>query len=84
MSAGQSRSAEEKLRDSRELESLRQKEQAEKRSRTFQRGTRCGRMNGLRSAAVGNTCGLTKHKHVRNVNKVVQYKILFQIESIKL
>lgn len=41
VSAGQSRSAEEKLRDSQELESLRQKEHAAKRSRTFQRGTRC-------------------------------------------
>lgn len=40
VSAGQSRSAEEKLRDSQELESLRQKEHAAKRSRTFQRGTR--------------------------------------------
>lgn len=39
-SAGQARSAQEKLRDSQELESLRQKEQAEKRTRTFQRGTR--------------------------------------------
>lgn len=40
VSAGQSRSAEEKLRDSQELESLRQKEHAAKRSRTFQRGAR--------------------------------------------
>lgn len=40
MSAGHARSTEEKQRDSEELESLRQKEHAEKRSRTFQRGTR--------------------------------------------
>lgn len=40
MSAGQARSAEEKLKDSEELEALRQREQAEKRSRTVQRGTR--------------------------------------------
>lgn len=40
VSAGQARSAEEKHRDSQELEALRQREQAEKRSRTLQRGTR--------------------------------------------
>lgn len=40
VSAGQARSAEEKNRDGLELEALRQKEHAAKRSRTFQRGTR--------------------------------------------
>ena len=40
VSAGQARSAQEKQRDAQELEALRQKEQAEKRSRTLQRGTR--------------------------------------------
>lgn len=40
MSAGQARSAEEKHRDCQELEALRQKEHAAKRSRTLQRGTR--------------------------------------------
>ena len=40
VSAGHARSAEEKSRDLTELEMLRQKEQAEKRSRTLQRGTR--------------------------------------------
>ncbi|XP_074536589.1 protein timeless homolog [Halichoeres trimaculatus] len=46
VSAGQARSAEEKHRDSQELEALRQREQAEKRSRTFQRGTRHSRFGG--------------------------------------
>ncbi|XP_070701578.1 protein timeless homolog [Pempheris klunzingeri] len=44
--AGQARSAEEKLRDSQELEALRQKEHAAKRSRTLQRGTRHSRFGG--------------------------------------
>ncbi|KAM9361460.1 protein timeless homolog [Symphorus nematophorus] len=46
VSAGQARSAEEKQRDSQELEALRQREQAAKRSRTFQRGTRHSRFGG--------------------------------------
>uniref|UniRef100_A0A8C4EHD2 Timeless circadian clock n=1 Tax=Dicentrarchus labrax TaxID=13489 RepID=A0A8C4EHD2_DICLA len=46
VSAGQARSAEEKQRDSQELEALRQKEHAAKRSRTFQRGTRHSRFGG--------------------------------------
>uniref|UniRef100_A0A7N6AA24 Timeless circadian clock n=1 Tax=Anabas testudineus TaxID=64144 RepID=A0A7N6AA24_ANATE len=46
VSAGHARSTEEKQRDSEELESLRQKEHAEKRSRTFQRGTRHSRFGG--------------------------------------
>lgn len=40
VSAGQTRSAQQKQRDAEELEALRQKEQAAKRSRTLQRGTR--------------------------------------------
>ncbi|KAM7422367.1 hypothetical protein PAMA_010430 [Pampus argenteus] len=46
VSAGQARSAEEQQRDSQELETLRQKEHAEKRSRTLQRGTRHSRFGG--------------------------------------
>ncbi|XP_038553414.1 protein timeless homolog [Micropterus salmoides] len=46
VSAGHARSAEEKQRDSQELEALRQKEHAEKRSRTLQRGTRHSRFGG--------------------------------------
>uniref|UniRef100_A0A6Q2XGH4 Timeless circadian clock n=1 Tax=Esox lucius TaxID=8010 RepID=A0A6Q2XGH4_ESOLU len=46
VSAGQTRSAQEKQRDAQELEVLRQKEQAEKRSRTLQRGTRHSRFGG--------------------------------------
>ncbi|XP_032405525.1 protein timeless homolog [Xiphophorus hellerii] len=46
VSAGHARSAEEKQRDAQELEALRQKEQAEKRSRTLQRGTRHSRFGG--------------------------------------
>ncbi|XP_029007427.1 protein timeless homolog [Betta splendens] len=46
VSAGHARSTEEKQRDSQELEALRQKEHAEKRSRTFQRGTRHSRFGG--------------------------------------
>lgn len=46
VSAGQARSAQEKQRDAQELEVLRQKEQAEKRSRVLQRGTRHSRFGG--------------------------------------
>ncbi|CAL8339436.1 unnamed protein product [Merluccius merluccius] len=46
VSAGHTRSAQEKNRDLLELEVLRQKEQAEKRSRTLQRGTRHSRFGG--------------------------------------
>uniref|UniRef100_A0A4W6F1J4 Timeless circadian clock n=1 Tax=Lates calcarifer TaxID=8187 RepID=A0A4W6F1J4_LATCA len=46
VSAGHARSVEEKLRDSQELEALRQREQAAKRSRTLQRGTRHSRFGG--------------------------------------
>ncbi|KAM4612600.1 protein timeless homolog [Polymixia lowei] len=46
VSAGQARSAQEKQRDAQELEALRQKEHAAKRSRTLQRGTRHSRFGG--------------------------------------
>ncbi|XP_062255221.1 protein timeless homolog isoform X1 [Platichthys flesus] len=46
VSAGHARSTEEKQRDVQELEVLRQKELAEKRSRTLQRGTRHSRFGG--------------------------------------
>ncbi|KAL0978263.1 hypothetical protein UPYG_G00168150 [Umbra pygmaea] len=46
VSAGQARSTQEKQKDAQELEALRQKEQAEKRSRTLQRGTRHSRFGG--------------------------------------
>ncbi|KAM9408632.1 protein timeless homolog [Pholidichthys leucotaenia] len=46
VSAGHARSAEEKQRDSQELEALRQKEHAEKHSRILQRGTRHTRFGG--------------------------------------
>uniref|UniRef100_A0A671YG73 Timeless circadian clock n=1 Tax=Sparus aurata TaxID=8175 RepID=A0A671YG73_SPAAU len=46
VSAGHARSAEEKQKDSQELEALREKEHAAKRSRTFQRGTRHSRFGG--------------------------------------
>uniref|UniRef100_A0A3Q2U6V8 Timeless circadian clock n=1 Tax=Fundulus heteroclitus TaxID=8078 RepID=A0A3Q2U6V8_FUNHE len=46
VSAGHARSAEEKQRDSQELEALRRKEHAEKRSRTLQRGMRHSRFGG--------------------------------------
>uniref|UniRef100_A0A3Q2C843 Timeless circadian clock n=1 Tax=Cyprinodon variegatus TaxID=28743 RepID=A0A3Q2C843_CYPVA len=46
VSAGHARSAEEKQRDSQELEALRQREHAEKRSRTLQRGMRHSRFGG--------------------------------------
>ncbi|XP_075967143.1 protein timeless homolog [Anarhichas minor] len=46
VSAGQARSSEEKHRDSQELEALRQKEHAAKRSRTLQRGSRHSRFGG--------------------------------------
>ncbi|CAG5982174.1 unnamed protein product, partial [Menidia menidia] len=46
VSAGHARSAQEKQRDSQELEALRQKEHAEKRSRILQRGNRHSRFGG--------------------------------------
>uniref|UniRef100_A0A3Q3VI65 Timeless circadian clock n=1 Tax=Mola mola TaxID=94237 RepID=A0A3Q3VI65_MOLML len=46
VSAGQARSAEQKQKDSQELEALRQRELSAKRSRTFQRGTRHSRFGG--------------------------------------
>lgn len=46
VSAGQMRSAQEKQKDMQELELLRQKETAEKRSRTLMRGTRHSRFRG--------------------------------------
>ncbi|XP_072522600.1 protein timeless homolog isoform X2 [Salminus brasiliensis] len=46
VSAGHSRSAQEKQKDTNELEALRQKELAEKRSRTMQRGNRHSRFRG--------------------------------------
>ncbi|XP_062323129.1 protein timeless homolog [Osmerus eperlanus] len=46
VSAGHARSVQEKQNDAQELELLRQKEQAEKRSRTLQRGTRHSRFGG--------------------------------------
>uniref|UniRef100_A0A8C6NLK7 Timeless circadian clock n=1 Tax=Nothobranchius furzeri TaxID=105023 RepID=A0A8C6NLK7_NOTFU len=46
VSAGHARSTEEKQRDSQELEALREKEHAEKRSRNLQRGTRHSRFGG--------------------------------------
>ncbi|KAF1391509.1 hypothetical protein PFLUV_G00042870 [Perca fluviatilis] len=46
VSAGQARTAEEKHRDTQELEALREKELAAKRSRTLQRGTRHSRFGG--------------------------------------
>lgn len=45
-SAGQTRSAQEKQKDARELEALRAKEQAEKHTRTMQRGSRHSRFRG--------------------------------------
>ncbi|KAJ8358565.1 hypothetical protein SKAU_G00150900 [Synaphobranchus kaupii] len=46
VSAGQARSTQEKQRDNQELEALRQKEQAAKRTRSLQRGTRHSRFGG--------------------------------------
>uniref|UniRef100_A0A8C9V5N2 Timeless circadian clock n=1 Tax=Scleropages formosus TaxID=113540 RepID=A0A8C9V5N2_SCLFO len=46
VSAGQARSAQEKQKDIQELEALRQKEQAERRTRTLQRGARHSRFGG--------------------------------------
>ncbi|XP_035244175.1 protein timeless homolog [Anguilla anguilla] len=46
VSAGQARSAQEKQKDHQELEALRQKELAAKRTRNFQRGTRHSRFGG--------------------------------------
>lgn len=58
VSAGHARSAEEKQRDSQELEALRQKEHAEKRSRTLQRGTRYNQAD-IQPAFVKRPCNHT-------------------------
>lgn len=65
VSAGQARSAEEKLRDSQELESLRQKENAAKRSRTFQRGTR---YNFYWKNTLRNTADIQSHGFNANLS----------------
>ncbi|XP_077430507.1 protein timeless homolog isoform X2 [Vanacampus margaritifer] len=69
VSAGHARSAEEKQRDTSELEVLRQKEQAEKRSRTLQRGTRHSRFGGSFVVkglkAIGDN-DMIYHRNVRN------------------
>ncbi|CAL8401457.1 unnamed protein product [Arctogadus glacialis] len=69
VSAGHARSAQEKSRDLTELEVLRQKEQAEKRSRTLQRGTRHSRFGGTYVVAglkaVGNE-DVVYHRGIHN------------------
>nr|XP_061814353.1 protein timeless homolog [Nerophis lumbriciformis] len=69
VSAGHARSAEEKQRDASELEALRQKEQAENRSRTLQRGSRHSRFGGSFVVkglkAIGNN-DVIYHRNVHN------------------
>uniref|UniRef100_A0A8C5FJQ4 Timeless circadian clock n=1 Tax=Gadus morhua TaxID=8049 RepID=A0A8C5FJQ4_GADMO len=69
VSAGHARSTQEKSRDLTELEVLRQKEQAEKRSRTLQRGTRHSRFGGTYVVAglkaVGNE-DVVYHRGIHN------------------
>ncbi|XP_059185368.1 protein timeless homolog isoform X2 [Centropristis striata] len=69
VSAGQARSAEQKQKDSQELEALRQREQAAKHSRTFQRGTRHSRFGGSFVVqglkAIGDK-DVIYHRHVHN------------------
>lgn len=77
MSAGQARSAEEKQRDSQELEALRQREHAARRSRTFQRGTRYHR-DQIQSLSV---------KHLQIAAEVFarrQGKPLLQLQPLKI
>uniref|UniRef100_A0A6D2YAE5 Timeless circadian clock n=1 Tax=Takifugu rubripes TaxID=31033 RepID=A0A6D2YAE5_TAKRU len=70
VSAGQARSAQQKLRDSQELESLRQKEHAAKRSRTFQRGTRHSRFGGSFVVQGLKSIGENDLIYHRNLNNV--------------
>uniref|UniRef100_A0A672FI31 Timeless circadian clock n=1 Tax=Salarias fasciatus TaxID=181472 RepID=A0A672FI31_SALFA len=69
VSAGHTRSAEEKQRDANELELLRQKEHAEIRSRAFKRGTRHSRFGGSFVVkglkAIGDQ-DVIYHRHVHN------------------
>uniref|UniRef100_A0A669DZC9 Timeless circadian clock n=1 Tax=Oreochromis niloticus TaxID=8128 RepID=A0A669DZC9_ORENI len=71
VSAGHARSAEEKKKDSNELEALRQKEHAEKHSRTLQRGTRHSRFGGSFVVqglkAIGDK-DVIYHRNLQNVN----------------
>eukprot|EP00066_Takifugu_rubripes_P022734 XP_011612000.1 PREDICTED: protein timeless homolog [Takifugu rubripes] len=73
VSAGQARSAQQKLRDSQELESLRQKEHAAKRSRTFQRGTRHSRFGGSFVVQGLKSIGENDLIYHRNLNNFKHY-----------
>ncbi|XP_061147594.1 protein timeless homolog [Syngnathus typhle] len=73
VSAGHARSAEEKQRDISELEGLRQKEQAEKRSRTLQRGSRHSRFGGSFVVKGLKAIGDNDMIYHRNVNKFKNY-----------
>ncbi|XP_041639301.1 protein timeless homolog [Cheilinus undulatus] len=73
VSAGQARSAEEKQRDSQELEALRQKEHAEKRSRTLQRGTRHSRFGGSFVVQGLKSIGNNDVIYHRNLNNFKNY-----------
>ncbi|XP_041837183.1 protein timeless homolog isoform X2 [Melanotaenia boesemani] len=71
VSAGHARSVEEKQKDSQELEALREREHAEKRSRTFQRGNRHSRFRGSYVVqglkAIGDK-DLIYHRNIHNFN----------------
>ncbi|XP_037106889.1 protein timeless homolog [Syngnathus acus] len=73
VSAGHARSAEEKQRDISELEGLRQKEQAEKRSRTLQRGSRHSHFGGSFVVKGLKAIGDNDMIYHRNVNKFKNY-----------
>ncbi|XP_061584565.1 protein timeless homolog isoform X2 [Cololabis saira] len=73
VSAGHARSAEEKQRDSQELETLRQKELAEKRSRTLQRGTRHSRFGGSYVVQGLKAIGDKDVIYHRNINNFKNY-----------
>ncbi|KAM6927188.1 protein timeless homolog [Xenentodon cancila] len=73
VSAGQARSAEEKQRDSQELEALRQKEHALKRSRTLQRGTRHSRFGGSYVVQGLKAIGDNDVVYHRNLNDFKNY-----------
>ncbi|XP_061689494.1 protein timeless homolog isoform X2 [Syngnathoides biaculeatus] len=73
VSAGHARSAEEKQRDASELEGLRQREQAEKRSRTLQRGNRHSRFGGSFVVKGLKAIGDNDLIYHRNVNNFKNY-----------
>ncbi|XP_076012500.1 protein timeless homolog [Genypterus blacodes] len=73
VSAGQARTAQQKQKDSEELEALREKEQTAKRSRTLQRGTRHSRFGGSYIVQGLKSIGDNDVIYHRNLNHFKHY-----------